>query len=227
MAKKDKPLYPHAMLVGFFDAWCQQHPDNKMARRAWAKMKGVAQVIAIVDYGMTDTSQDVAPAAMAWAWEDIAMGFRARGDHLITGTVLQFCLGLTDYQQLQFARDLEAVFSAIEDYCRENGVMERYDAADRVCRVYTKPHQFTLSVVFPANGKATRDFLSQGGDAPKVKSSALLGDEEVDETPKASPKLTGSKPQTRLQELAASVSGQAFRRQSGGFLTLLDGGKSS
>lgn len=171
---KLRSAYPHHLLTAYFDAWLQQHPQHLIVARAVAKMHRMAELIAETDYNLTkDEDADITNRLMAFAWEDMAMAFRGRGDHLLTGAVLQVYMGMTSDEKVSFSKGLEQVLQFIEAHCLEHDVLLRYREDQRACVVLYEPQQFTLPVAIPATSNTTDDFVAQGGVTPKAVKSVV------------------------------------------------------
>ena len=171
---KLRSAYPHHLLTAYFDAWLQQHPEHLIVARAIDKMYGMAALIAATEYDLSSNDDaDITNRLMALAWEDIAMAFRGRGDHLLTGAVLHVYMGMTSNEKVIFAKGLEQVLQFIEAHCLEQGVQLRYREDQRACVVLYQPQQFTLPVAIPATSNTTDDFVEQGGVTPTTVKSVV------------------------------------------------------
>ena len=162
--------FPFTVLRDPIDDWFRG-PGRRhtMARLAWTKLKALAGVIASVDYdgdpgGGSRPDRD----AEAWAWEDIAMGFRGYGDNTVTGPILQIWHFLPIAAREDLCDRVDRCLYAIEVLCTSSKVHQRYPARYRRDGVPREPTGFTAPIALPVGGRLSRSWARDHDRDPET-----------------------------------------------------------
>jgi hypothetical protein len=189
----DNERFPFAVLRDAIDDWFRgRGRRHTMARLAWTKLKCQAGIIAFVDYDGDpggDRPQD--RDALAWAWEDITMGFRGFGDNIVTGPILQMWHFLPAADRGDLCDRIDRCLIAIEVLCTSSTVHQRYPVRYRQGEMPRDPSGFQQPIALPVGGRLSRSWARDHGRDPDtiddvIRHSLLESDvftdlEDVDE----------------------------------------------